>query len=115
MSRKELEAEAIELTIWAVTEWTGDGLTQEEAIDRLAQSVDAALELDKLINGPIGALAEAVDGKLAHIALTGLAELRQRLTPSPKRLRRRASKAAAAGRIKRAESLRRRAKRLEER
>ncbi len=113
MSREALEAEAIELTIWAVTEWTGDGLTQTEVIDRLAQSVDAALQLDRILHGPVGELAEAIDGEVATAGLTALAKLRRMLSPSPERLRKRADNAERKGRTAKAESLRRRARKLE--
>lgn len=101
-SIKAVVADVIEPAFEAIDEVTGDGLSVDEAIELVSQTIDAALPLNALLPGALGAAAEANDGPAVKAALTALVNA---FKPDPDAIVERANKAAEKGKDKRAERL----------
>lgn len=108
----DTRAELAEHTLEAIEDWTGDGLTEAEALDRLAAALDLIVDF-QLILGPLGALIEPHDEKAFRAILGSLQALAAKMHPDPDRLRDRAARAAAKGRPRLAARRLRRAQRIE--
>ncbi len=116
--KTETRLEAAEAVQEALEEWANSGTKDEDALDRLALILDAAVDLDALLAAlglPWGHIAEQVDDLAIRATLKTLAGLAQALAPDPDRLRERSDRAAAKGRHRVAARRRNRARRIEAR
>lgn len=113
---KPTRQEGVELVLDVLDLWTSDGgLEEEDALDRLAQALDAAVALDVILGPGIGHLAEAADGPAIRQALEILDRFVEAVRPRPHRLLARAERAEERGRDRVATRLRKRAARLSRR
>ena len=114
-------SEAIEALSEALEGWIEQGTTEQDALERLAWALDAALDLEAIgaaLGVPwnvLGAHLETVDDRAALAALQALQRIVKGLAPDPDRLRQRADRAEAKGRPRLAARRRQRAARIEAR
>jgi len=107
--KKEIEEIAVE----ALEEFIEDeGMEPHRGVELLADTIDALLPLGAIVKGPLGASLERGDGPAVEAFLRALIPL---LKPNPTKILARSMRANRKGRKKRAERLRKRAKRIMER
>jgi len=108
-----VKLEVQEVAVEAIEEFIeNEGIEPERGVELLAETIDALLPLGALIQGPLGASLERGDGPAIEAFLRALIPI---LKPNPTKILARSMRAAKKGKKKRAERLRKRAKRIMER
>jgi len=108
-----VKLEIEEIAVEALEEFMEDeGINYATGVELLADTIDALLPLGALVKGPLGASLERGDGPAVEAFLRAIVPL---LKPNPTKILARSLRAAQKGRKKRAERLRKRAKRIMER
>ena len=107
--KREIEAVAVDAVETFVEE---EGITHDQGLELLVDTIDALLPLGAILRSPIGASLERADGPAIEAILRAIAPI---LKPNPEQILKRAQRAQDKGRDKRAARLRRRAKRVAER
>ncbi len=108
-----VKLEIEEIAVEALEEFIEDeGIDYATGVELLADTIDALLPLGALVKGPLGASLERGDGPAVEAFLRAIIPL---LKPNPTMILARSLRAAKKGRKKRAERLRKRAKRIMER
>ena len=113
MSNLTNEEEVKAIAVKAVNGWVKDkGISEEKAIDILAETIDALIPFDEFIRGGLGRALERGDRRVFTLFLRAV---RPFLHLSPDRIRARADRAEKRGKLKAAERKRAKADRVEAR